>query len=309
MMTGIGRAAALAVALGSAGAAHADGAVIRPDGSEIVYALEGRGEAERQGVIFIAQGSGCAPATTPGRFEGAEALAPALARLTIEKYGVDPEVGEPETDESGAPVCSEAFLARDTLDQRVLDAARVIAELRRTDWWNGELVLFGGSEGGAVAAMLAEITPETDGVVVFSSGLGFTVEETVLAAMPPPVRPRMSQGLSEARAQGRIDVGFAGHSQAWWANAAAKRPVNALLNVTAPILVVHGGRDASAPVASAREGVERLREAGACVAYHEHADLDHFMAEADGTSRRGAVYADIAAWIDGALEGEACAQD
>lgn len=275
--------------------------LVRPDSTKIVYRIEGiePGRAP-QGLILLAQGSGCNPVTVENRFELSETLAPGFARLTIEKYGVDPalELAEGE--------CSEDFYARDTIDQRVLDAARVISALRGSDWWNGDLVLFGGSEGGAVVSMLTPIVPETDAVVVFSSGLGFTVEEGVLQAVPPPVRPMAEASFSAARQTGRIDERFSGHSHHWWANALDKRPSNALTGTVVPILVVQGTIDRSAVVESAREGVARLEASGACVTYDEREGLDHFMKDAQGADHRAEVYSDIALWIGEVVHGGVC---
>lgn len=287
----------------SAGALAQLPELMRPDASPIVYRIDGiEPGGSPQGLIFLAQGSGCDPVTVDNRFALSETLAPGFARLSIEKYGVNPahDLAEDE--------CSEEFYARDTIDQRVLDAARVIAGLRGSDWWNGDLVLFGGSEGGAVVSMLAPIVPETDAVVVFSSGLGFTVEEGVLQAVPPPVRPRAEASFVEARQTGRIDERFSGHSHHWWANALDKRPSNALTGTTVPVLVVQGTMDRSAVVESAREGVARLEASGVCVTYDEREGLDHFMRDAQGADHRAEVYSDIALWIGEALHGDICEQ-
>lgn len=273
----------------------------RADSSEIIYRLEGvEPGVEPQGLILLAQGSGCNPVTIENRFEDAEMLAPGFARLTIEKYGVDPALNLPDDE------CSQAFYARDTLDRRVLDAALVIAAFRGAPWWNGDLVLFGGSEGGAVVSMLAPIVPETDAVVALSSGLGLTVEETVKNALPPTVRPMAEASFSAARETSRIDERFSGHSHHWWAHALDVRPADALAGTSVPILVVQGTHDRSAPVESAREGVTRLEASGACVTYDERAGLDHFMRDPAGGSHRTEVYSDIAAWIEDALRGEVC---
>jgi len=285
--------------------AHADDAgpaILRPDGSGIVYRLESPQDADGpRGLLLVAQGSGCDPATLPGRFAHSERIAPGFTRLVIEKYGVDPS--QPA---SGEDECPQAFYARDTLDQRVLDAARVISALRGAPWWNGELIVFGGSEGGAVAAMLAGIVPETGAVAVLSSGLGFTVAETVLAAVPPPARENIAARFQAARENASINEYFGGHSHQWWANALDKRPVNSMVSLDIPILVVQGGRDVNAPPQSARSAVAALREAGRCVRYDEYPELDHFMRDADGENHTVRVYDAMAQWAGEALRSDAC---
>lgn len=275
--------------------------VLRDDGTEIIYSLDGLDpDGSEQGILLLAQGSGCDPATLPGRFENAELIAPGFARLAIEKYGVTPD----NAAQDGS--CSEAFYVGDTLQQRVQDAEAVIAALSDQDWWNEDLVLFGGSEGGAVVSMLASRVAEADAVVVFSSGLGFTVEETVMASIPPPVQPMAQQAFADARQNAQTDVFFGGHSHHWWSNALDVRPVNFLLDQDIPVRVVHGTRDASAPIDAARSGVSLLQEVGVCVAYDEREGLDHFMTDAEGNSHRVDVYTDIADWISGVLDGSIC---
>jgi len=267
--------------------------VLRPDGSRIIYRLDAPADVDAPyGLLFLAQGSGCQPATLEGRFSHSEKIAPGFARLSIEKYGVDPSDSDREEGD-----CMAAFYARDTLDQRVLDAARVLSAFRGASWWSGDLVMFGGSEGGAVVAMLAGLVPETDAVVVLSSGLGFTVEETVLAAVPPYAREVVSAQFRAARERGAPNDHFSGHSHHWWAHALNQRPVTTLLPLEVPVLVVQGGRDTSAAPESARAGVAELEGRGRCVTYHEHEALDHFMRDREGVDRRSEIYGEIANWL------------
>ncbi|TVR57580.1 MAG: hypothetical protein EA421_00775 [Gemmatimonadales bacterium] len=273
--------------------------VLRPDGSVITYHVETPDDATPPyGLVLVAQGSGCRPAGVVDSFPFSERIAPGFARLIVEKYGVDPAAPPP-----GEDACSSKFYERDTLDQRVLDAARVIGSLRSQEWWNGELILFGGSEGGAVVAMLAGLVPETDGVVILASGLGFTVEETVLAAVPPLARDGVAVELAAARRTRSTSERFGGHSHHWWATAEDKRPVTTLLPLDLPVLVVQGGRDTSAVPESARAGVALLEAAGRPVTYREHPGLDHSMRDEASEDRRPEVYADIGAWVTAVLAG------
>jgi hypothetical protein len=109
--------------------------------------LDRRGEDGKQGILVLAQGSGCASVTTNQNTERARSLEPHFAVVTVDKYGVEPG------DRDGGR-CSEAFYGRGTVSQRVADYQAVIARVERMPWWNGRIVMFGGSEGGAVLQLL-----------------------------------------------------------------------------------------------------------------------------------------------------------
>ena len=151
--------------------------------------------------------------------------------------------------------------------------------------------------------MLAGLVPEADGVVILSSGLGFTVEETVLAAVPPAARDGVAAQLAAARRTRSTSERFGGHSHHWWANAVDMRPVTTLLPLDVPVLVVQGDRDTSAIPESARAGVAILKAAGRPVTYHEHPGLDHSMKDEAGEDRRPEVHAEIGAWVAAVLAG------
>lgn len=125
--------------------------VRRGDGSLIYWSLDRQRALPKQGVLLLAQGSGCAPAAKNANVRRAKALLSDFAALTVEKYGVVPEE-QPEDPYLG---CSSIFYAKHTVSQRVEDYEAVLRHLRASSWWDGRLVLFGGSEGGAAVALLA----------------------------------------------------------------------------------------------------------------------------------------------------------
>ena len=90
-----------------------------------------------------------------------------------------------------------------------------------------------------------------------------------------------------------------GLSYRWWDDAVDVVPARSLLQSTVPVLLIHGARDQSSPVSTARAGYEMARNAGkANVEYREFADLDHFMRTADGAEHMDRVLSDTAKWIE-----------
>ena len=262
----------------------------RPDGSGIDFRLAGPATRGRGPMLLMLQGSGCESVDRNPRLPWMAArLAPRHAVVTIEKYGV--------ARGADGESCSAEYWRRNTLQQRVADALQVIAAVRHQGWWNGELVLFGGSEGGAVAAMLAPLVPETRAVVIWSSGIGLPIGDMIRSALPPAMAEEAVRVFAEARANPTGERQWAGASYRWWADSVDLVPARGLLDMAAPVLIIHGTRDASAPVASARAARDLLAGGRTPVVYREYEGYDHFMIDASGVDRRAEVLAAAAVWL------------
>lgn len=266
----------------------------RPDGSSIAWSIEHPQKGGKHGLLLIAQGSGCLPAIRNPTVVQAKAVAPNYSVLLVEKYGVS------QTDQPEKPMadCSENFFAHHTVSQRVADVQQVVGELKNSEWWNGEMVLFGGSEGGAVVARLAPRL-QPDAVVVFSSGLGESLAESLALVIPPEAAREAEAKFAEARNNPDSTEMWGGNSYRWWADIMDVVLVQDLLKSKAPILQVQGARDQFAPVRSARAARDAYRAANRCeLTYWEFPGYDHFMTDAEGENHRSEVFKKISAWIE-----------
>lgn len=272
----------------------------RADGTILDYHLLERSGDERQGIILTLHGSGCEPVIERSWLrDEPPTIAPGRAVLAIEKKGVTLVT---EGDDDLQEGCTPTYWRGNTINQRVLDALQVIAHLRGKDWWDGELIIHGGSEGGAVAALLAPLVPETDAVIVVASGLGVPVWQMVQKAVPPPVAARLPDIIAEAVENPTPDKRFGGESYVWWADAAHLVPARMLASTDVPILMVHGTEDRSAPVSSARKTADLFAEAGKSnLRYLELGGLDHSMIDQTGRDRTAEVLRKIASWLDETL--------
>lgn len=270
-------------------------AVQRADGSQINYHIDRGKDGRRQPILLLMQGSGCEPVIGNSRIASAgPAIAPHHAILTIEKYGVDPV----RVDDTPVDGCSMSFWNKNTLQQRVFDAAQVIARLRQESWWNREIILFGGSEGGATVAMLAPLVPETKAVIVFSSGIGLPVGDLIRKALPAPFAAEAEGIFREAKAAPTGEKRWGGASYRWWADAVDLLPARSLLQTPAPTLLIHGSRDQSAPIVSARATRDLFAAAGnGNLTYREYEGYDHFMVDEAGVDQRPEVFAAAARWL------------
>lgn len=193
--------------------------------------------------------------------------------LRIEKPGLTPTtpIGD----------CPPEYLLKNTLDRRLWDVLRVVAELRGHPRWNGRLALVGGSEGGMLAGLLAPLIPEARAVVMLSSGGGMSFGEELQrmvaahiasqGAAPEKVAEelrKLEEVLQRARREPSTtrewgsDGQLARNTHLWLSRALDLSIWRALLAFQGPILVVHGTADASTPVESARELARRFLEAG-----------------------------------------------
>ncbi|MEP2987351.1 MAG: hypothetical protein ABJN65_12090 [Parasphingorhabdus sp.] len=268
----------------------------RADGTRIAFHLLNRTDESTQGIVLMLQGSGCEPVTErEWLLTEPSVIAPGRVTLAIEKYGVG-ESGDGK--EALQDDCPAAYWQRNTLSQRVLDAMQVIAHLRNQRWWNGELVIHGGSEGGAVAAMLGPLVPETRAIIIVSSGIGVPVWELIQSAVPPAVAAQIPNIVSEATKNPTPNLRFGGESYRWWADAAYVVPARMLLQTDVPVLLIHGTRDQFAPIDSARATNELFLGSGKTnLTYIELKGYDHFMVDQAGVDHKTDVVVRMAAWL------------
>jgi alpha-beta hydrolase superfamily lysophospholipase len=287
-----------ALAATQAAAQPAVSAVKRPDGSAIDWYLDRQTAPPKQGILVLAQGSGCSSVTLNHNIETAKHLLPDFAVVTVDKYGVRPG-DDPKPDDG----CSKTFYAHHTVSQRVADYRQVIARAETLPWWNGQLVLFGGSEGGAVMHILAAKV-EPNAAVIYSSATGMPFADAFVQVIPPQMAAEAPAELARIRRAPLSDKVWGGNSYRWWADVIDRPLWEEALKARAPLLVVQGRRDRSNPVSSARALRDAFAAAKRCnLTYWEFEDYDHAMADAAGVSHQSEVFTRISAWLSDRLKG------
>lgn len=265
----------------------------RSDGSTVNWTLDLPDSGEKTGLIVLAQGSGCAAAMQSPSMQQARAAFGNLAALTVEKYGVQP--GDNPTDDHMD--CSQTFREHHTVSQRVADYRQIIDSLHDAPWWNGDLVLFGGSEGGIVMAMLApEI--ETDAAILISTGGGVPFGQMVRQSIPQEGWPTVDAAFEKARQNPNSTELWAGQSLRFWADAIDRRAADYMLRADTSFLLIQGGRDASGAVDVARIVSDLFTESGRCnLTYWEFPAFDHGMTDTNGGSRMSDVLMQANGWL------------
>ncbi len=278
----------------AAAAALERGEAQRPDGSTLHWTLDLPDGGGKVGLVVLAQGSGCLPAMQSRAMQQARAAFGRFAALTVEQYGVTPDDTPQAVDNSD---CPQAFHDNHTVSQRVADYRQIIENLRDAAWWNGDLVLFGGSEGGLAMARLA---PEVgaDAAILMSTGGGVTFGEMVRESVPPEGRPTVDATFEKARRNPDSTELWAGHSLRFWADMIDRRAADDMLRADTGFLLIQGGRDASGSVGVARAVNDLFAEAERCnLTYWEFPAFDHGMTDPDGGSRMAEVLAQADGWL------------
>ena len=274
-------------------AAPTDSVLKRDDGSSIYWTIDRQGGGAKQGVLLVAQGSGCLAAAENPNIAKAKRLLPDFAVVTVEKYGVEPHA-KPKDPFEG---CSAAFYAHHTVSQRVIDYQHVLDHLKHEQWWDGKLVMFGGSEGGAAVAILAPRVNATS-VVIFSSAPGHSFAQLFKMTVPPEVAQHADEEFKKIKAAPTSAKVWGGNSYRWWTDILKQDMTADLLRTTSPVLLVQGERDNHAPVAIARQIRDEFQNAGRSnLTYWEFPGYDHAMQDEQGTSHLDEVMAQISKWL------------
>lgn len=272
----------------------------RPDDSALQWTLDIPDSAMKGvGLVVLMQGSGCLSVDHSTNLAQVRSIFSDYAALTVEKYGVNP--GDDNED------CSAKYHANNSISQRIADYLQIIEALRSSDWWNAELVLIGGSEGGDVAAALAEPT-HADAVVLISTGGGVTfgqmVRDSIMDTMhrhsvPEAEWPPVDAAFAYAREHPESSEIWGGSSYFYWADAIDRRPADNMLKANSAFLLLHGSLDISSAVQSARMTADMFTDAKRCnLTYVEFSSYDHSMVDADGKLRMSDVLNLARNWVD-----------
>ena len=110
----------------------------------------------------------------------------------------------------------------------------------------------------------------------------------------------MTDTFNEAQQNSTINKFYFGNTNTfkWWSSILEIRPLNFMLDLEFPILMVHGDLDFSTPVENARATVEIFKNKSKNnLTYIEYPGLDHHWTDASGQNQTQKVLADIFSWI------------
>jgi len=229
-----------------------------------------------------------------------------IVGLAIEKQGV-------KFGDSGDNLTNE-YIMNNTIYNRLYDYLRVLQYLRTSaEWWNGEIYVVGGSEGGLLAGMIACFYPDVKGLVIFSFGGGLNFGEAWPISSGLQIR---TDGASKLEIKKKINdvkdslhmirqepifsksYSGADNTYAWWNSIIDLRLENCLLDLTIPIYLVQGARDIMVPPISARTLNESFIKAGKSnLFYKEYEDYDHAFFDKGKNSHLVEVVTESIDWL------------
>ncbi len=261
-----------------------DGVVEATDGRQLAYTIDRPSTASgKLPLLIVIDGSGCVGHKRAGF---SELLAPsgnpdiAYARLVVGKSGV------PAT-KAASDDCSDTFMEHYAIDQRVLDHLRILQVLtREISWWNGQLVVFGWSDGGDIATQLFAYNPKISRLAFGGVGGGFTMQEhfeDFWVCAEGQIEDREGCVASLREQFDAIDRNptwtehWSGEDNSYraWRSRLSTRLTPILQDETRPVLMVHGAEDyTGAPVQSARKLADDLRST-ATFTYWEIEGMGH----------------------------------
>ncbi|MEO6901932.1 MAG: hypothetical protein ABI315_02110 [Bacteroidia bacterium] len=226
--------------------------------------------------------------------------------LAIEKQGVKfADTGDKLTQE---------YIANNTIQNRLYDYLRVLQYLRtHADWWNGEIYIIGGSEGGLLGGMLACYYPNVKGLSIFSFGGGLNfgeawpisigLQEKADGATKEDIEKKINlakDSLQLIRNEPTFSKSYSGsdNTYAWWNSIMNLRLENCLLDLNVPIYLAQGSLDIMAPPISAQKLNQNfIKEGKTNLFYKEFEGYDHAFFDKEGKSHLVEVITECIDWI------------
>ena len=229
--------------------------------------------------------------------------APQLAGVLA--MGVEVVVAEKRGMGEEGVLDEQAYLEHADKPTRVADALRVVEAHARHLAPSAPLVLVGGSEGGDVAAAVAARSPRVTHLVLIGCGGGWSQERELRVLLRDHAgylglrdEVDLDVQLARMRSDPRSLTLWAGHPYRRWTSYLWSPPLDDLLGVEVPVFLVHGDRDGSVPVQSARAvQIAFARVGKGNLTYVELAGVDHALNQADGVSAFPRVEVALIAWF------------
>jgi pimeloyl-ACP methyl ester carboxylesterase len=209
---------------------------------------------------------------------------------------------------------SDEYKQNNAVYNRLYDYLRVFQHLKtHAAWWNGDVYVIGGSEGGLLAGMIASFYPNVKAAAILSFGGGLNfgeawpiasgIQKKATGASDLEVEQEIKtvrDSLGYIRTNSTYLKSYSGHDNtfSWWASIIDLRLENALLDLNIPIFLGQGTEDMMAPPISAQKLNEAfIRKEKTNLYYKEYQGYDHGFTDQDGQSHLIEVFTEAIEWI------------
>ena len=250
-------------------------------------------------IIFAIQGSSCESTLEWHKNLCDQANALGLGMIAIEKQGISKE---------GIDLLE--YHQTNCLQKRLEDTMFCLENMHLIcPEWEGKMIFWGESEGGAIAANLAGQTPQTAAVLLFATGGGLKPREEVKCALRHRLKKHgamqdeidqymifLEEQMDIMMLDPTPDKQFLGKTYKWWASLLIANEASLALDQhSLPIYLVHGVEDSQIPVLSADLAAKNLKETNT-LTYHRLEGYGHNLDTAD-------IHAAAYHWINSILYG------
>lgn len=289
--------------------------IARVDGSKIRVDIVRPSVKGQIPILMAIGGSICMPTRTS---EQIERLSPKVSQkgdyalVIVETPG--PTIPKQSADGSyeigPAFICSDAFKKHYSIDERAMDHLRAIQYLRRhAPWWNGKLFIWGYSDGGRIGSRVAAYSPETVRVMLggFGGGVPMAREFEDFHICSPTKLTDRADCLSKVRAQFDAIRLNPTSTETWngdsntykaWSSRIDAVEAHLLIDLSVPLLLIHGTEDKSVPVSSARALAKDLATSGGPpFEYREVEGMGHGLGIGLPTEQSDKLQASILDWL------------
>jgi dienelactone hydrolase len=260
---------------------------------------------KKRPLLIFCQGSGY-DSNTQGFLGLAAQFGKQVIGLVLEKQGV-------KYGDKGDSL-AKSYTENNTVYNRLYDYLRVLQYLRaNANWWNHEVYIVGGSEGGLLAGLLASFYPDTKGLAILCYGGGLKFGEAwpissgllkkAEGADSAAVKKEeliVKDSLDYIRQNATVTKSFSGddNTYAWWASIVDLRLSNSLVDLNIPIFVGQGTEDMMAPPVSAKKLQQAFQQSGKKNFYlKEYEGYDHSFTDKEQKSHLVEVFMEAISWI------------
>ncbi|MEO5888595.1 MAG: alpha/beta hydrolase [Ferruginibacter sp.] len=256
-------------------------------------------------ILLFCQGSGY-DSNTAGFLKLVKQFEKKAVGIAIEKEGVN--YGDK------GDTLSDNYKQHNAVYNRLYDYLRLFQYMKvNASWWNGEVYVIGGSEGGLLAGMIACFYPNVKAVAILSfggalnfgeawpisSGLQKTEDGAIKSEIDNEIKT-VKDSLNYIRSNATWVKSYSGddNTYAWWNSIMDLRLENALLDLQIPIYLAQGAQDMMAPPVSAQRLNESFIQRGKTnLCYKEYKEYSHGFSDRENKSHIGQVFTEAIKWM------------
>lgn len=165
------------------------------------------------------------------------------AIVTSEKRGINASTVE----------CPSEFVRKYSFKERIADQLKILNAMANHKKWNGEVILYGMSEGSYASSILASRIPKLKAAVLFAGGTAWSLGNSVRSVVGKGIFScedvddvyKLELKFKEIRRNPTYSKSFCDPNMTykWWNSVMNVEPLPSLVKVTAPIYAAHGTLD------------------------------------------------------------------